>query len=98
MSTSHSGSSGRPGGSAPLHEALDKNRQVAEEVKEAADELAVVHAVLDSHLPGDAGAEDVARAVAHTGEIEKRLTESGKILDEVNETLERATQAPSSPA
>jgi len=85
MGSSSSGAAG----ATDIDQALDKNRQVAEEVKEAADELAVVHAVLDSKLPQAANAGDVATAVAQTGELEKRLTESGKTLDEVNRTLER---------
>ncbi|HEX2539538.1 MAG TPA: hypothetical protein VHM00_00470 [Caldimonas sp.] len=82
-----------PRGSAPLADALDKNRQVAEEVKEAAEELAVAHAVLDTEIPEDARPQEVARAVAQTSELEKRLSESGKVLDEVNETLEREARA-----
>jgi hypothetical protein len=74
---------------APLADALDKNKRAAEEVKEAADELAVVHAVLDTKLPEDAKAHEVAHAVAQASELEKRLTETGKALDEVNKTLER---------
>ena len=70
-----------------LDRALQKNEQVAEDVKEAADELAVVHAVLDTKLPEAAKSGDVATAVAQTEDIEKRLTASGKALDEVNRTL-----------
>lgn len=70
-----------------LGQALKKNEQVAEEVKEAADELAVVHAVLDTKLPEDAKNGDIATAVAQTDRLEKRLTASGEVLDEVNRTL-----------
>ena len=75
-----------------LGEALRKNEQVAEEVKEAADDLAVVHAVLDTKLPADAKAGDVATAVTKAEQIEKRLTESGKMLDKVNEALRESDQ------
>jgi ABC-type Fe3+-citrate transport system substrate-binding protein len=78
-----------PGELATVDEAIDKNKQVAEEVKAAADELALVHAVLDKKLPDGVRAGDVAEAVARADEIEKRLDESGKILDQVNEKLER---------
>ena len=77
---------------APIADALDKNKQVAEEVKDVADELAVVHAVLDKRLPRDAHATDVAEAVARTDHLEKRLTASGATLDEVNEKLQRAVE------
>jgi hypothetical protein len=76
--------------SAPVAEALGKNKKVAKDVKEAADELAVVHAVLDKRLPGDARDGDVATAVAQTDDLEKRLTESGKKLDDVNRSLEKS--------
>jgi division protein CdvB (Snf7/Vps24/ESCRT-III family) len=77
---------------APIADALDKNKQVAEEVKDVADELAVVHAVLDKKLPRDANATDVAQAVARADHLEKRLTASGAVLDEVNESLQRAVE------
>jgi len=77
---------------APIADALDKNKQVAEEVKDVADELAVVHAVLDKTLPQDADTGDVAEAVARTDHLEKRLTASGAVLDEVNDSLKRAVQ------
>ena len=87
MASTNSRSSADP---EPLVEALDKNKQVATTVREAADELALVHAVLETKLPQDArSADEIARAVAHTDAVEKRLSESGKVLDEVNATLER---------
>ena len=75
----------------PLSEALDKNEEATEEVKKAADQLAVVHAVLDTKLGQGADVDDheVAHAVAETHEVEKRLEESAEKLDEVNETLRR---------
>ena len=92
-STTAAGSAGR----GSIDEAIDKNKQVAEEVKAAADELAVVHAVLDKKLPHGAREEDVVQAVAQTNVLEKRLDESSKVLDEVNEQLEREARARSSP-
>jgi hypothetical protein len=92
MASSNTRSSSHP---EPLVEALDKNKQVADTVQEAADELAVVHAVLDTKLPQAArSAEEIARAVAHTNAVENRLSESAKVLDEVNETLEREVKVP----
>lgn len=96
--TSAKASDGKGGApAAPIAEAIDKNKKVAKEVKDAADELAVVHAVLDQQLPDQVREDDVAQAVAHTNDLEKRLSESGKKLDEVNRTLERAVQPPRPP-
>jgi len=80
-----------------LADALEKNKQVAEDIKEAADDLLIVHEVLEKGLsdPGTPG--DVEQAVAHTGEIEKKLAESAETLDEVNQSLERAAGAGKKP-
>jgi len=82
-------------GPAPaIADALEKNKQVAEEIKEAADDLLVVHTVLEKELPKkETGQAEVDQAVAHTSEIEKRLTKSAEVLDEVNEALERSVEA-----
>ncbi len=77
---------------APLTDALDKSKVATEEVKNAADDLAVVHAVLDTKLSDGASDEDVQRAVAETAQVEKRLTKSAEKLDQVNETLERVVK------
>jgi hypothetical protein len=92
MSSSTQDTRRAQGASSPIAEALDKNKQAAEEVKKAADDLAVVHAVLDTKLAKGTSDGDVARAVARTDKVEKRLTESAEKLDEVNETLERETR------
>ena len=73
----------------PLVDALDKNKEATAEVKRAADELAVVHAVLDTKIAQGASDGDVKRAVAETDKVEKRLGASAEKLDKVNETLER---------
>ena len=79
-------------GASPLVEALDQNKTATEQVKQAADDLAVVHAVLDTKVAGGADDEDVKRAVAHTSEVEQRLDASVKKLEKVNETLERVVR------
>jgi hypothetical protein len=94
MPTSTRGSGPDQGTPSPLAEALDKSKQATEDVKKAADDLAVVHAVLDTKLARGASDGDVARAVAETDKVEKRLTRSAEKLDEVNETLERETRGP----
>ncbi len=73
----------------PIADALDQNKQATEEVKKAADDLAVVHAVLDTKLTKGASDNDVERAVAETNQVEKRLTKSAEKLDKVNEKLAR---------
>jgi hypothetical protein len=78
----------------PIADALDQNKQATEEVKKAADDLAVVHAVLDTKLTKDASNDEVERAVAETGRVEKRLTKSAEKLDEVNDKLEREAKRP----
>jgi DNA-binding transcriptional MerR regulator len=66
-----------------------KNKEATEEVARAADDLAVVHAVLDTKITTGASERDVERAVAETKKVEERLGESAEKLEEVNETLER---------
>ena len=75
--------------SSPLVDALDKNKEATEAVKRAADDLAVVHAVLDTKIAQGASEGDVKRAVDETRRLEKHLGDSAEKLDEVNETLER---------
>lgn len=77
-----------------IDEALDKNKNAAEEVKKVADDLLVVHAVLKEELSQDTDtdAEAVDRAVDQAGQLEKRLTKSAEVLDEVNASLERVAQ------
>jgi hypothetical protein len=89
MSSSKSGAGQGSGAASPVAEALDQNKQATEEVKKAADDLAVVHAVLDTKLTRGASDSDVKRAVAETGKVEERLTRSAEKLDQVNEALER---------
>jgi hypothetical protein len=73
----------------PLGEALSKNKEAAEEVARAADDLAVVHAVLDTEIGNGSSGGDVKRAVAETKKVEERLSESAEKLEQVNETLQR---------
>ena len=73
----------------PLDDALAKNKEAAKEVERAADDLAVVHAVLDTKIATGAVDGDVKRAVAETKKVEDRLSESADKLEQVNETLAR---------
>lgn len=81
------------GNASPLDKALAKNKEVTEEVARAADDLAIVHAVLDTKITRGASEGDVNRAVAETKRVEELLTESAEKLDQVNETLEREVRA-----
>lgn len=76
-----------------IAEALDKHKQVAEEIKEVAEELGVVHAVLETQIPGDVHHTDVGEAVARTDALEKRLNESVKVLEDATEALEQEVNA-----
>ena len=89
MTNSTPGSDHGESNASPLNEALDKNKEATAEVKRAADDLAVVHAVLDTKIAQGASDGDVKRAVEETNKVEKRLGDSAEKLDQVNETLER---------
>ena len=78
---------------AAISDALDKHKQVAEEIKEVAEELGVVHAVLDTQIPGNMQHEDVNEAVARTDALEKRLNESVKVLEDATDALEQEVKA-----
>ena len=94
MSNELPDSQGEPDAS-PLDEALTKNKEATEEVARAADDLAVVHAVLDTKITKGASEGDVKRAVAETKKVEERLSESTEKLEQVNETLEREVRGAS---
>ncbi len=76
----------------PLSDALNDSKAATAEVKDAADDLAVIHAVLDTKLSSGANDEDVSRAVAETAQVEKRLAKSAEKLDKVSETLEQVVK------
>lgn len=74
---------------AGLAKALKENKEATQAVEKAADELAVVHAVLDSELPKEVISSDADHAVERTGQLEKQLSASSEKLRKVNESLER---------
>jgi hypothetical protein len=77
---------------ADLAEALSANKEATEEVKQVADHLAVVHAVLDQGVPP--GAEgDLSMATEQAGQLEKQLVGAAEKLDKVNEQLETVANA-----
>jgi|CXWL01.2.fsa_nt_gi hypothetical protein len=77
----------------PTADAVQTTKQVAQKVKAAADDLVVVHAVLDKELAEEARSGDVDQAVAQTAKIEKRLSKSAKALDKANRKLEEKVSA-----
>jgi hypothetical protein len=82
----------QPETASPIVEALGKNRDATEEVKKVADDLLVVQAVLKEEIAQSSQPDLVDRAVEHAGELERRLSKSAELLDEVNESLEQAAQ------
>ncbi|MCR8958974.1 hypothetical protein M0765_014960 [Variovorax sp. S2] len=83
---------------ANLAKVLEKNKQVAETVQEAAEDLSVVHAVLDSEVPKEALPSDVGQAIEQTDQLKDKLEEAHEKLKTVNEALEQqaASKAPKS--
>ncbi len=72
----------------PLVKALNQNDSVKETVKQSADELLVINAVLKHGIPDDAQTGDVAQALEKTEDIEDRIQTSAEDLATVNKLLE----------
>lgn len=72
----------------PLVKALHQNDGVEEVVKQSADDLLVVNAVLKKGIPEQAQTGDLAQALEKTEVIEDTIQESAKDLAEVNQLLE----------
>ena len=76
------------GATRPLIKALDQNDNVKKVVKQSADELLVVNAVLKKGIPEQAQKGDLAQALEKTEHIEDTIQESAEELAEVNKLLE----------
>lgn len=76
-----------------IADALDAQKQATDDIKEVAEELGVVHAVLDNRIPEEVSHEDVGHAIARTDELEKRLNESVKVLEDATDTLAQEVKA-----
>lgn len=72
----------------PLAEALERNDAVEESVKQSADELMLVNAVLQSEVPSQAHSEDLAVALEKVDSINEVMQESAQDLAVVNQLLE----------
>lgn len=77
-----------------LEQAIEKAKEVAADIRQAADDLAVANTVLDTHLGEQARTREVDQALDHTDAVEKTLTRSAETLDEVNTALDKAAAPP----
>jgi hypothetical protein len=80
-----------PTDSGALDAAIEKAREVAADIKQAADDLAVANIVLETKLAKEVKVGEVAQALDHTDSVEKTLTKSAEALEEVNTALENAS-------
>ncbi len=72
----------------PLVKALHQNDSVKETVKQSADELLVINAVLKHGIPEHAQTGDLAQALEKTEIIEDKIQTSAEDLATVNKLLE----------
>ena len=72
----------------PLVKALHQNDGVEEVVKQSADDLLVINAVLKKNIPEQSQKGDLAQALEKTEHIEDKIQESAEELSEVNTLLE----------
>lgn len=72
----------------PLAQAIEKNDLIEESIKQSADELMLVSAVLQSEVPSKAHNKDVAVALEKVDTINDVMQESAQELAAVNELLE----------
>ena len=78
---------------AALEEAIEKAKEVAADIRKAADDLAVANTVLETHLEVQHRSPEVDQALGHTDAVEKKLSQSAEVLDEVNDALEKVPPA-----
>lgn len=71
----------------PLVKALEKNDSVKKVVKQSADDLLVVNAVLEKGIPAQAKKGDLAQALEKTQHIEGTIQTSAEDLVKVNQLL-----------
>lgn len=70
-----------------IAEVLNQNQEAAEQIKAAASELDVVHAVLSTQIPPEALEGDLQAAVERTDELEQQLNETAEALEKSNDLL-----------
>eukprot|EP01031_Cornospumella_fuschlensis_P013247 gene13247-16199_t len=81
-------SKNRKTSSPKVAEAVSQSKEVAEEIKDAAHDLAVAHAVLQKNIPGTPQEPDVKGAVKRTAEVQQSLDKTAEKLQAVTEKLE----------
>ncbi len=86
--TPHSPDSPSSPAARPLVKALNQNDSVKQTVKQSADELLVINAVLKQGIPDHAQTGDVAQALEKTEVIEDTIQTSAEDLATVNKLLE----------
>jgi ribosome biogenesis GTPase A len=74
---------------ANLAKVLEQNKQATETIQEVAEDLSVVHAVLDSEVPKETLHPDVDQAIEQTDQLKGKLRSAEEKLKTVNETLEQ---------
>lgn len=79
--------------SAELERAIQEVKEVAAEIRDAADHLSVVNTVLQHQLPDDVQVGEVAQALEQSEAVEKNIASSADSLDAVNTALEKAAVA-----
>jgi hypothetical protein len=78
----------------PLENVVEDNRQVMDEIREAAEELTVVHAVLATETAKVNPSEDTKQAVKRTNEVRSMLKASASKLAEATDALEQHVTTP----
>ena len=73
----------------PLEDVVEENKQVVEEIHDAAQELAVVHAVLATETMKAKPSDDTKEAVKRTKEVKTKLKATASKLAEATEVLEK---------
>lgn len=73
--------------SSQLERVLDQNEAVKDTVEKSANELCVIHAVLQQEVPDHAQTGDVALALKKAQHVEARIQEAADELAEVNQIL-----------
>lgn len=76
---------------ATLEKAVEQAKEVAADIRQAADDLAVANTVLETQLAQEVRTGEVAQALEHGDAVEKTLAKSAETLDEVNATLDGVT-------
>ncbi len=78
----------KPSSPPPLEDVVEENKEVVEEIRHAADELAVAHAVLATETVKANPSKDTKVAVERTKQVKEKLKETASKLEDTTEALE----------